>query len=200
MCFTGYAVLVLPPASRNLSLDDLGIDGFGGASSPRVVTALARGGWVDTLDVLLVRHGAAAPETLVANSATSASHTSPVGAAEVDATDRGSLVLRPDLRDHPRARRARDLRTDVAVLGWPELVRGDVVTLGRGIGGLLELSVESTDVGVGSGQRLVEAALRTVPAERVVVAAAAPGNARSLRMLLRAGFAPVGSVQLFLPR
>lgn len=49
----------------------------------------------------------------------------------------------------------------------------------------------------GAGRALVRDALASVPAGEVVAAAVAPGNAASLRLLLAAGFAPVGSVQLF---
>jgi hypothetical protein len=37
----------------------------------------------------------------------------------------------------------------------------------------------------------------TVPAGQLTVAAAAPGNAASVRSLLAAGFTPLGSLQLF---
>jgi hypothetical protein len=47
------------------------------------------------------------------------------------------------------------------------------------------------------GAAVVAAALQQVPAGELVVAAAAPGNAAGLRVLLAAGFVPVGSLQLF---
>lgn len=113
----------------------------------------------------------------------------------------GGLPERADLDDHPRVRHARSLRTDVRVLGDE---RG-LVTLGRGIGGLTELSVEVTadpghdgadaagGVPAGVGRDLVRGALGAVDAGELVVAEVAPGNARSLRAFLACGFRPVGS-------
>jgi RimJ/RimL family protein N-acetyltransferase len=49
------------------------------------------------------------------------------------------------------------------------------------------------------GTDVLRAALGVVPAGKVVVAACAPGNARAVRAFLRAGFTPMGSVQLWLP-
>ena len=81
------------------------------------------------------------------------------------------------------------------------LADGDalVVAVGRGLGGLVEVSVEVAPERRGRG--LATAALRAVlaaqPAGELVLAAVAPGNVASLRALLRAGFAPLASVQLF---
>lgn len=78
------------------------------------------------------------------------------------------------------------LATDVLlpVLGRPGT--DDVVLLGRGIAGLLELSLEVARGrrGAGAGRALVADALASVPVGEVVVAAVAPGNAASLRALL----------------
>jgi RimJ/RimL family protein N-acetyltransferase len=52
-------------------------------------------------------------------------------------------------------------------------------------------------IGTGAGPDLVSAALTAVPAGQLTVAAAAPGNAASVRALLAAGFVPLGSLQLF---
>ena len=49
----------------------------------------------------------------------------------------------------------------------------------------------------GAGTALVAAALEQVPAGELVVSAVAPGNAASLRSLLRAGLSPVASLQLY---
>ena len=72
-------------------------------------------------------------------------------------------------------------------------------TGGTGVGGLTELGVEVEPErrGRGTGAALVAAALQQVPAGEPGVAAAAPGNAAGLRVLLAAGFVPVGSLQLF---
>ena len=49
------------------------------------------------------------------------------------------------------------------------------------------------------GARLVADVLASCPAGSTVLAAVAPGNARSLRSFLRAGMRPVGSVQVYRP-
>ena len=55
--FTGHAVFAVSPVTTD-ELAALGADGFGGAHDPRLVAALAGpGGWIDSLDVLLARHG-----------------------------------------------------------------------------------------------------------------------------------------------
>jgi GNAT superfamily N-acetyltransferase len=152
-------------------LPDLPIEGFGGAHDPRLVTALAEpDGWIDSLDALLVGRGRGAP---------------------------GVLVPRPDLAGHPRAAHARRKRSDLRILG--RATGSDVAVLARGVAGLTELSMELEPAhrGRGAGRALVADALRSVPAGEVVVASVAPGNAASLRAVLAAGFAPVGSLQVF---
>lgn len=102
----------------------------------------------------------------------------------------GGLPQRHDLADHPRVRLARELRTGVAVHGDE---RG-FVTLGRGLASLPEMSVEVTGAhGQGHGRSLIEDGLGLVAAGEVVLAQVTPGNARSLRSFLAAGFSPVGS-------
>ena len=65
------------------------------------------------------------------------------------------------------------------------------MTLGTGLAGRRELSVQALRPGTGKGRSLVRDALigETGP----VFAAVSPGNARSLRTFLALGFAPVGS-------
>jgi hypothetical protein len=175
VAFTGRAVFAVAPDVRDDELTALGADGFGGAHDPRLVAALAGpGGWIDSLDVLLVGRG-----------------TGTSGAP-------ARLVARPDLRSHPRARLAADLRDDVEVLGRADDTSTTVVTLARGVGGLRELSFEvDPSLRGGAGTSIVRDALTAVPAGELVVAAVAPGNAASLRAVLAAGFTPVGSLQLF---
>ena len=74
-----------------------------------------------------------------------------------------------------------------------------MVILGRGLGGLTELSfeLEPGRRGVDAGRALIRDALATVGAGELVVAAVAPGNAASLRAVLANGFVPLGSSQLF---
>ena len=76
-----------------------------------------------------------------------------------------------------------------------------MVTLSRGLGGLLELSfeVDADRRGQGLGRSLLREALALAPLGEPLLAAVAPGNAASLRALLAAGFTPLGSVQLVRP-
>jgi hypothetical protein len=105
------------------------------------------------------------------------------------------LPERSDLADHPRVRFAARLRTDLRV--WAD-ERG-LVTLARGLAGRRELSIEAASPGHGAGPDLLREALALVPAGEPVFAAVSPGNARSLRALLTAGFRPLGSEVLLQP-
>ena len=109
------------------------------------------------------------------------------------------LVRQPDLAEHPRARFAAGIRDQARVLGYPDPARSALATLSRGLAGLTELSFELEPArrGQRTGPDLISAALTAVPAGQLTVAAAAPGNAASVRALLAAGFVPLGSVQLF---
>ncbi len=102
-----------------------------------------------------------------------------------------------DRWDHHRVAHARSLRTSVRVFGDE---RG-LVTLGEGLAGRLELSIETVpdSHGTGAGRALVADALGLVPAGTPVFAAVSPGNARSLRALLSQGFRPIGSEVLIRP-
>jgi hypothetical protein len=171
--FTGHAVAVthLPLAA----LLAAGADGFAGATAAPV-TALLAGpdGVPDVLDALLAG----------------------VGRGPLGGPGAAALPARDDLTGHPRVSYARQLRDDVRVHGDD---RG-LVTLARGLGGLTEISFEvpADRRGRGHGRGLLADALHLVPAGEPVLAAVAPGNAASLRSLLAAGFAPIGSVQLIL--
>lgn len=180
VAFTGHAVLVVSDRVCDSEISGLGVDGYGGAHHPAVIAALARGGWIDSLDGLLVGAG--------------------TGAWEARGTG-GTLVSRPDLATHPRVGFATRLRDDVRVLGRTDPADASVVVLARGIAGLTELSFEldPNRRGAGGGTALVRAGLAAVPAGETVVAACAPGNAASMRALLRAGLTPVGSIQLYTP-
>jgi hypothetical protein len=111
-------------------------------------------------------------------------------------TGDGGLPVRTDLDDHPRVTLARQFRDDVGVYGDD---RG-LVTFGRGLGGLWELSIEVFAPGKGSGRSLLKSALGLQPAGEPVLAAVSPGNAASLRAFLATGFTPIGSVQLYRPK
>jgi GNAT superfamily N-acetyltransferase len=109
----------------------------------------------------------------------------------------GGLPRRTDLEENERVRYARAWRRDVVMHGDE---RG-LVTLARGLGGVLEVSfeVEPALRGRGHGRALLAEALALAPAGEPLLAAVAPGNAASLRAALAAGFVPLGSVQLVRP-
>jgi hypothetical protein len=175
VAFTGHAVLAVQAETPDQTLVGLGADGFGGAHDPRLVAELAGPqGWIDSLDVLLARRGAG-----------------PAGSG-------AGLVPRPDLATHPRAQFAATNRDDPKVFGLEDPHRSTVVVVARGVAGLREISFElDPDHRGGAGTALIRDALRLISEDELVVAAAAPGNAASLRALLAAGFAPLGSLQLF---
>ncbi|MDX2382353.1 MAG: hypothetical protein QNM02_21660 [Acidimicrobiia bacterium] len=147
-----------------------GADGFGGASQPDLLRWLAGpGGVIGSHDAVLVARGTGCGSDV--------------------------LVERSDLSDHPRVLRSRHHRSDVRVFA------DDVglVTLGSGLVGRLELSVEllsAEKYGAGAGTRLISDGLAEVPAGELVWAQVAPGNAASLRSFLRAGFVPIGAETL----
>lgn len=154
----------------------LGVHGYGGCTHPDVLRWLAGPtGEIGSLDAVLVTRGRAAADHVAAQGLTVLDH----------------------LDDHPRVVRARHHRRDVQVLGDE---RG-VVTLGRGLAGRWELSVELTGAaaGSGAGRALIEAGLAVAGPQRLVWAQVAPGNAASLRAFLAAGFVPVGGEVLISP-
>lgn len=120
-----------------------------------------------------------------------------VGVIDVTLVARGrggsDLAERSDLDHHPRVRHARALRHRVRVFGDE---RG-LVTLGVGLGGRLEMSVEASVPGAGRG--LILEALGLTPDGQAVFAAVSPGNARSLRAFLASGFQPVASEVIIRP-
>jgi hypothetical protein len=61
----------------------------------------------------------------------------------------------------------------------------------------MSFELEPGHRGRGGGAELARDTLSMAPAGELVLAAVAPGNAASVRALLAAGFAPLGSVQLF---
>ncbi len=113
-------------------------------------------------------------------------------------TGGGSLPIADGWDGHSRVRRARRLRSDVVVHGDQ---RG-LVTLGRGLAGRKEMSIEIPPGlhGSGTGRRLIAEARALVEPSEWVFAAVSPGNARSLRAFLSQGFVPIGSEVLIEPR
>jgi GNAT superfamily N-acetyltransferase len=94
--------------------------------------------------------------------------------------------------DHARAARARAHRVDVRV--WT--VEGGMLTVGRGVAGRWEVSVEVDELARGRGLgRALFRACRAVVGEPVW-AQVAPGNAASVRAVLAAGFRPLGAEAL----
>jgi len=174
VCFTGHAVFALGSDVSHERIAELGADGFGGAAHPRLLSGLAGpDGWIGSQDALLAGHGTGAgPE--------------------------GALVPRPDLSSHPRAQYAATIRDSPRPFGYPDPARSALAILSTGLAGLTELSFELEPDHRGGGQAtaLIRAALATLPAGELVVAAVTPGNAASVRALLAAGFTPLGSVQL----
>lgn len=100
----------------------------------------------------------------------------------------GAMHPNPELDDHPRVRYARVRRDDVQAYGQTD----GLFTLGVGLGGRWEMSVENTSDGP-RGRELIEQAMAMTPAGELLFAAVAPGNARSLRSFLSCGFVPIGS-------
>ncbi len=147
-----------------------GADGFGGASQPDLLRWLAGvDGWIGSHDAVLAARG--------------------VGAASSEQR----LPERSDLEDHPRVVRSRAHRSDVLVYGDET----GLVTIGRGLVGRLEVSVEAFSAQpAGAGRSLIAAALVLIPAGETVFAQVAPGNAASLRAFLSCGFVPIGAETL----
>lgn len=110
-------------------------------------------------------------------------------------TGASTLPLRTDADDHPRVQYARQYRSDVRVYGDE---RG-LVTIGAGLAGRRELSVEADTHNRGFGTALIKEAVGLVPAGELLFAAVSPGNARSLRAFLSLGFTPIGSEALIRP-
>jgi hypothetical protein len=151
-------------------LQAVGFDAYSGCFAPAVLRELAGpGGIVDSLDVVLGATG----------------------------TGRTGLPERPDLAGHPRVRHAAGWRSDVHVHADP---RG-LVTVSRGLGGLAELSFEVPPerAVAGTGRSLLADGRGLVPLGEPVLVLVAPGNARSLRAALAAGFVPLGAAQLVRP-
>jgi len=103
-----------------------------------------------------------------------------------------------DATDHPRAVRARRYRRDVRV--WTTPQGEGLVLLGRGVAGRWEVSfeVDPSARGRNLGSSLARAALGLLPVGTAVFAQITPGNAASLRSVLKAGYQPVGA-EVLLP-
>ena len=173
VALTGHAY-VLADIERAV-LDDLGADGYGGASHPDVLRRIAGpGGEIGSLDAMLVgpRRG---PGPLL-----------PPAATTVD--------------DHPRVRRARDHRRDVEVYGDDA---GLVVARPRPRRAPRD-GRRAARPGRRRRRRPRPPAdprrpRRRGPRASRCWAQVSPGNAQSLRAFLACGFVPIGSEVLIRP-
>ncbi|MFJ5019082.1 GNAT family N-acetyltransferase [Streptomyces griseoluteus] len=95
---------------------------------------------------------------------------------------------------HPRVVRARLRRDSVRV--W--VTDGGLLVIGRGVGGRREVALEVECGGAGLGRGLAFAARQL--ADGPVWAQVSPGNARSVRAFLAAGYRPVGAELLLSAR
>jgi GNAT superfamily N-acetyltransferase len=109
------------------------------------------------------------------------------------------IELREAESDHPRVQRARAHRTGVRVWTTPDAA--GLVTLGRGVAGRWETSLEVEPAARqrGSGTALAAAAAGLVPDGDALWAQVSPANTASLRAFLAAGYRPVGAEVLFGP-
>lgn len=170
VAFTGHAFVAT--TADPVDVLAAGADGYGMASSPAVLQLLASGrpASFGVTDATLFARG----------------------------TGRGalSLCIRTDLEEHHRVRHARSIRRNVTVYGDE---RG-LVTLGHGLDGRRELSVEAVPDGQGRGwgRSLIVDGLGLLVDGEIVFAAVAPGNARSLRAFLGLGFQVIGSETIIL--
>ncbi|WP_250029018.1 GNAT family N-acetyltransferase [Paractinoplanes maris] len=101
------------------------------------------------------------------------------------------LPLTEQDQDHPRVRRARSRRDDVRVWSTP----GGLLTIGRGVAGRHEVSIEVDGAAAerGLGRALALSARHLIPADAVLWSQQATGNARSIRAFQSAGYRPVGA-------
>ncbi|WP_328493824.1 GNAT family N-acetyltransferase [Streptomyces sp. NBC_00414] len=175
LAFTAHSVVFTDedPDWVHATLERVDCDALAAAMNPRFLAALMdrTGRTNDTIDLLAVAAPLPGEPSL----------------ALTEVTD----------RDHHRVVRARTHRDEVRV--WA--ADGGVLVLGLGVAGRLEVAVE-VDEGVrhrGLGRELARAA-RQLAGGEPVWAQLAPGNARSLRAFLAAGYRPVGAEALLSAR
>jgi RimJ/RimL family protein N-acetyltransferase len=120
-----------------------------------------------------------------------------LAASPLDGPPPLELLAREDLAAHPRVARAHRYREDLRVLSDPD--EAVVLVLGRGLAGRMELAfeVEPDRRGRGLGRAVATAARHLAPGGEPLFAQVSPGNVASVRALLQAGYAPVGSEVLF---
>jgi hypothetical protein len=120
-----------------------------------------------------------------------------LGAPAEDGQPELALSHTRDLDAHPRVARSYRMRADVSVYQTED--GAGLLTLGRGLSGRWEAGFEVAEAARnrGLGRRLAAAARRLIPPGEYLFLQVAPGNAASLRVILAAGFIPLGSELLF---
>jgi hypothetical protein len=169
VAYTGYHAVAaaVPPEEVRAALDPADI---AAPMNPTFLTWLGQRlhAVVGHVDVVLARFGTGQPDNM--------------------------LQVFSDPPDNERVWRARRQREGVTYL--TDQARHLVVTIGHGLAGRTEISIEIADErqrGVGTGSAAVRSAVGHVPPERPVFASVAAGNTRSLRAFLSAGFRPIGA-------
>jgi GNAT superfamily N-acetyltransferase len=107
------------------------------------------------------------------------------------------VELRAAETDHPRVRRALSHRTDVRIWATPD--GAGLLTVGRGVAGRHEVSMEVEPAARGRGLGTALATAAPALVDEPVWAQVAPANTASLRSFLAAGYRPVGAEVLFGP-
>ena len=97
--------------------------------------------------------------------------------------------------DHPRVQRAHRHRTDVRVLGTPD--GAALLSLGRGLAGRWEVSIEVDPAARGRGLGTALAAAAPALVDGPLWAQVAPANTASMRSFLAAGYRVVCAESLF---
>jgi GNAT superfamily N-acetyltransferase len=109
----------------------------------------------------------------------------------------GGLELVSAEVDHPRVERALLHRSDVRV--WTTSDGCGLLTVGRGVAGRWEVSLEVEPAARGRGLGAALAAAARGLVDQPLWAQVAPANTASLRAFLAAGYRPVGAEVLFGP-
>lgn len=180
LSFGGHAVLAVSYDFTDVQLTEMGVDGWGNAANPRILTRLAGPtGWIGSHDLLLLGAGRGSDS----------------GGAE-------ALVSRPDLSHRPVAEHAKRILADVQVMGSPDHNDHDLVILARGVGGVREVTVDVAPErrGTGHGAHLLERALDSVPENELIASPVFAGDAAAVAAYIAAGFVHVGTVQHFSSR
>jgi RimJ/RimL family protein N-acetyltransferase len=112
--------------------------------------------------------------------------------------DLPELVQRDDLVDHPRLERSRRYRRDLRC--YSDVQGRAIIVVGRGLAGRWEMGIEiePDHREFGLGRLLARSTARLAPDGQPLFAQVTPGNTRSIRAFLAAGYRPIGSEVVFL--